>query len=147
MRIPELSEVLLRYGYNEEDIAEIQSVYLSGGIEKAVNAFKWVDDAEHDYSGELRDVIKKWQTEKDGIEEVASAFLIANSASTAFSEVKKEICMEDIITVSLAAIKTIEDELKKLGITLTDKQVDEIYVPMLEILEKLSKWPDYRHEH
>jgi uncharacterized protein with ATP-grasp and redox domains len=58
-----------------------------------------------------------------------------------------EIYMEDITTISLDAIKVIEDGLKKLGITLTDKQVDEIYVPMVEKLEEISKWPDYRHEH
>jgi hypothetical protein len=148
MRIPGLQEILLRDGYSSEDTIDIYIAYLSGGIEAAVDAFKWADDTEHDYSGELRRVIQKWQTEKDGWEEVATSFLIANSASAAFSEmVNKEIYMEDIITISLDAIKVMEDGLKKLGITLTDAQVDEIYVPMLGVLEKLSKWPDYRHEH
>jgi len=189
MRIPELPEILLMNGYDEEDIAEIESAYLSGGLEAAVNAFKWADDAEHDYGGELRRVILKWQTKKDEIETIAKAFLEIERADPKVSEVfipnnkdgdkivedlknwlkevgeveddtefkkefrkvfaprdKKEMWMDDVSTISLAAMKTIEDGLKEFGITLTDEQEDEIYVPMLEKLEKFSNC-NYRHEH
>lgn len=54
--------------------------------------------------------------------------------------------MEDVITISLGAMKEIEDGLKKFGITLTGAQEDEIYIPILEKLEKLSNG-DYRSQN
>jgi len=57
----------------------------------------------------------------------------------------KEIAMEDVSTISLAAMKAIEDGLKEFGITLTPEQEDEVYVPMSEKVEKLAGYPDYRH--
>lgn len=59
--------------------------------------------------------------------------------------VAKEIAMEDVSTISLAAMKAIEDGLKEFGITLTPEQEDEVYVPMSEKVEKLAGYPDYRH--
>lgn len=53
--------------------------------------------------------------------------------------------MEDVVSISLAAMKEIEDGLKKNGITLTPEQEDEFYVPIWERLEKYSNG-DYRSQ-
>ena len=46
--------------------------------------------------------------------------------------------MEDVSTIFLAAMKEIEEGLKKFGITLTPEQEDEFYVLIWERLEKYS---------
>ena len=51
--------------------------------------------------------------------------------------------IEDITAISLRAFKEIEEGLKKFGIILTPEQEDEIYVPILDNLEKYSNG-DYR---
>jgi hypothetical protein len=51
---------------------------------------------------------------------------------------KKELYMEDVQTISLMAFNEIENGLKEFGIKLTPEQEDEIYVPIVEKLEKYS---------
>ncbi len=54
--------------------------------------------------------------------------------------------MEDVQTISLKALSIIETELKKYGIVVPDEELDQIYVPMVDLLEKFSNG-NYRHEH
>lgn len=56
----------------------------------------------------------------------------------------KEIAMEDVRSIGLDAMAVIEAKLKEFGITLTDGQDDEIYVPMVAAIEKIAGYPDYR---
>ena len=56
-----------------------------------------------------------------------------------------DMYMEDVATISLDAMKAIEDGLKKFGIELTPEQEDEFYVPIWEKLEKYSNG-NYRRE-
>ena len=57
----------------------------------------------------------------------------------------REVFMEDIHSIALAAMKVIEQRLKEdHGIVLTDGQDDFIYIPMEEAIEKICKYPDYR---
>ena len=63
-----LTEYLIDYGYNEEDAREAANAYhvvaKDKALENAVKTFEWADDDEHDYTGELRNNIKKWETEE-----------------------------------------------------------------------------------
>lgn len=59
----------------------------------------------------------------------------------------KTISMEDVISISLAAIESINNNLKEFNIVLDEKQEDEIYVYLLATIEKLSQYPDYRHHN
>ena len=59
----ELKDYLVRQGYNDDDACEIELAYAFGGIEYAVQKFKWADDEEHDYTRELRNDIKEWLKE------------------------------------------------------------------------------------
>ena len=52
-------------GYNDEDIDAIVEAYFSFGIGAAVRTYEWADDAEHDFSGELRGVIIEWEKENN----------------------------------------------------------------------------------
>ena len=56
----------------------------------------------------------------------------------------KEIAMEDVTAISLEAVKLIERRLLEFGIELKPGQDDEIYVPMVETVERLAGCPDYR---
>lgn len=56
----------------------------------------------------------------------------------------KEVHMEDVHSLALAAMKMIEDGLKEYGITMTPEQEDSIYVPMDTQIEKICGYPDYR---
>jgi hypothetical protein len=58
---------------------------------------------------------------------------------------KKDIAMEDVKSIALEAMEHIEQRLKEYGITLADKEDDEIYVPMCNTIEKIAKYPDYRN--
>ena len=57
-----------------------------------------------------------------------------------------ELYMEDVRTISLRAMKEIEDGLKSYGITLTPEQEDEFYVPIIDKLENYSNG-NYRSEN
>ena len=57
-----------------------------------------------------------------------------------------DMYMEDVATISLDAMREIENGLKKFNITLTGEQEDEFYVPIWEKLEKYSNG-NYRREH
>ena len=59
----------------------------------------------------------------------------------------RQIYMEDVHSISLAAMKVVEDGLKEFDIVLTPEQDDEIYVPLDNTIEKLAGCPDYAHEH
>jgi hypothetical protein len=59
----------------------------------------------------------------------------------------KEIAMEDVHSIGLEALNVVQEKLKEYGITLTDKQDDEIYVPMCEAIEKIAGYPDYRNHN
>ena len=52
--------------------------------------------------------------------------------------------MEDVHRIGLDAMILIKDKLRAFGIELTDIQDDEIYVPLCNILEKLTNASDYR---
>ena len=56
----------------------------------------------------------------------------------------KEIYLEDVHSIGLEATKLIESRLKEFGIELKPGQDDEIYVPMIETLERISKATDYK---
>jgi len=56
----------------------------------------------------------------------------------------KEIAMEDVRSIALDAMHVVQEKLKEFGITLTDEQDDEIYVPLADTLERLAGYPDYR---
>ena len=58
----------------------------------------------------------------------------------------KDFYMEDVVTISLAAFREIEDGLKKFNIALTPEQEDEFYVPIWDKLEKFSNG-DYRSQN
>ena len=57
----ELCSYLIECGYNVEDAETASGVYERGGIEDAVNTFRWADDEEHDCTGEMRDNIREWE--------------------------------------------------------------------------------------
>lgn len=57
---------------------------------------------------------------------------------------KKDIYMEDIASISLDAMKVIEDWLAKYGIKIKPEQEDDIYVPIHDFLEKIAGYPEYR---
>lgn len=59
----------------------------------------------------------------------------------------KEIHMEDVRDISLAAMEVIQMKFKEFGIELTDEQDDKIYEPMSEAIEMVAGCPDYRHQH
>jgi hypothetical protein len=50
----------------------------------------------------------------------------------------KELYMDDVQDIALSSFKVIESNLREFGITLTPEQEDEIYVPIVEYLEKFS---------
>lgn len=56
----------------------------------------------------------------------------------------KEIHMEDVHSIALAAMKTIEDALKEYGLTVPENLEDEMYVPICNTIEKVAGYPDYR---
>ena len=62
------------------------------------------------------------------------------------SKTSADFWMEDVTTISLKAMKVIEEALKEYGITLEAGVDDEIYLPMFTVLERLSNG-NYRHEH
>jgi len=59
---------------------------------------------------------------------------------------KKDFYMEDVHSISLAAMKAIEDGLKEYGIVLTPEQEDTIYIPMSNEIEKHCD-NDYRNHN
>lgn len=59
----------------------------------------------------------------------------------------KAIAMEDVKSISLEAIELIKAKLKEFGITLTDKQEDQLYCPLVEDLEAVTGYPDYRNHN
>jgi len=54
-----------------------------------------------------------------------------------------KMCMEEVHSIALEAMKTIEKRLKAHGVKMTDEQEDSIYVPMSEAIEKICGYPDY----
>lgn len=52
---------LIKNGYFEYDAVEFAKAYRESGIEAAVDLFAWADDDEHDYTGELRDCLQKFE--------------------------------------------------------------------------------------
>jgi hypothetical protein len=59
---------------------------------------------------------------------------------------KKELWMENVSDIALEASNIIQERLKSFGIELNSEQEDEIYVPLVNIIEKYSNG-NYRHEH
>ena len=59
---------------------------------------------------------------------------------------KDDFYAEDVRSLALKAFEVIEAGLKEYGIVLEDGQDDELYVPMVETLEKYSNG-DYRHHN
>ena len=57
----------------------------------------------------------------------------------------KEIAMEDVGSISLEAMKVIQDGLKEYGIELTAEQEDDLFVPMKDTIERIAGNPDYRN--
>jgi hypothetical protein len=56
----------------------------------------------------------------------------------------KDMAMEDVHSIGLAAMEAIQIGLREFGITLTPEQEDKIYTPMCDELEKVAGYPDYR---
>ena len=56
----QLNNYLQSQGFNDEDALKAAEAYIKGGIEMAVDTFRWADDSKHDYSGELKDTILEW---------------------------------------------------------------------------------------
>ena len=56
-----LRKHLTGYGWNPEDAANVASRYFSGGIHFAIESVKWMDDEDHDYSGEMHACIQEWE--------------------------------------------------------------------------------------
>ena len=59
----------------------------------------------------------------------------------------KEIYMEDISDIALEVMKLIEDRLKEFDLTVPEELEDTMFNPIMEVLEKVAKYPYYRHEH
>jgi hypothetical protein len=57
-----------------------------------------------------------------------------------------DMYMEDAHAIGLKAMEAIAKELKEYGVTLTDAQEDQIYLPMIAVIEMLGNCY-YRHEH
>lgn len=56
----DLADHLRANGYINEDPDEIAEAFFAKGFEAAVAVIESYDDAEHDYTGELRMVLTKW---------------------------------------------------------------------------------------
>ena len=54
-----IAEWLYNYGYASDDAKAIAEAHAAGGIEAAVAVINDYDDAEHDYTGELRECIQQ----------------------------------------------------------------------------------------
>jgi len=63
-KIEKLYEYLVKYGYHEEDADKIHNAYLIGGIDSAVETFKWANDDGNNYTDELRGAIEIWEKKK-----------------------------------------------------------------------------------
>jgi hypothetical protein len=59
---------------------------------------------------------------------------------------KKEMWMEDVLSIAVNADELIENQLKEFGITLTDEQEDEIHNAIWKVLEGVSNG-EYRHHN
>ena len=59
---------------------------------------------------------------------------------------KKELWMDNVSDIALEATNLVQQRLKEYGIELDAEQEDEVYVPLLNTLEKHSNG-NYRHEH
>ena len=57
----------------------------------------------------------------------------------------KEIAQEDVRTICLEAFEVIKKGLEKHGISMTDDQEDEVYVPLTKLVDKQAGYPDYRN--
>ncbi len=71
-----LKDHLVEYGYFPEDAEGFSSLFIVGGIELAVDSFRWADEPDdpeyHDYSGELRAVIEDWEMKTETRDSVPS---------------------------------------------------------------------------
>ena len=123
-----LREYLIDAGYAYDIALDIEDIYCKKGIEGAVAWYKFADSEQHDNSGELRGHIDTWHREY--MEKVTPKCC-------------KDMYMDDVGIIALAAFDQIEGRLKKFGITLTPEQQDWFYVPIWEKLEKFSNG-DYR---
>jgi hypothetical protein len=56
-----LLEYLLRIGWSVDIAVDAGAAYQQGGVEEARRVSKWMDDDEHDYSGEITDDIQHWR--------------------------------------------------------------------------------------
>ena len=56
----------------------------------------------------------------------------------------KDIYMEDIQSIGLEVLQLIEARLAEYDIRLEKGQDDELYVPIIETLDRITKCPDYR---
>lgn len=61
MKTKNLETYLINYGYNPEDAQKSARVFKNTKSPKrAAMTFKWADDRDHDYSGEMFNVIHKF---------------------------------------------------------------------------------------
>lgn len=56
----------------------------------------------------------------------------------------KQIYMEDVTDIALEAQALIEKRLSKFGIVLDDGTEDFVYIPLVDAIEKVANYPDYR---
>ena len=101
--IEELCEFLKRIGWCPDEANEVHSAYYKGGIEAGVEAIKCFDDAKHDYSGEMREDILRWQTENNelpSLREAAQGRSIRFPCSKAF----KQTNFGDVVVVKCEVV-------------------------------------------
>lgn len=58
-----LSDFLINYGWNQDDANKVEDAYRTGGVAAAKATVVWMDDEDHDYSGEMADCIGRWEKE------------------------------------------------------------------------------------
>lgn len=72
-----LVESLTAYGWFEEDARDAAAAFETGGVEAVRAAFVWLDDEEHDYSGEMVDCVEAWKRRLEVAPVVFDEMLIA----------------------------------------------------------------------
>lgn len=56
----------------------------------------------------------------------------------------KEIYQEDVRSIALEALELVQSKLKGYDIILKPEQEDKIYVPLIEAIDSICNYPDYR---
>ena len=57
----------------------------------------------------------------------------------------KEIYMEDVVNIVSKVMSTLEEELKKHKLDMTDKDLDQVHDLVSDMIERLAGYPTYRN--